>query len=229
MFGYLDHQGFTLESMNPERHAKPSSVAAHSLYEQADPFSVAEPEGVLHLDHVKYEALDQHRARVSGATWQDATRLRLKVEGSLWEGSRALLAAASADPRFIASLNTILPAVEGYVRSLFPQPFRLFPRVYGTGATSMFPGVAPLDPPGEVFILIECVAENDTVSRGVVSAFKQYLLHHGFPGRLTTGGNLAFPITPPELAAGAAYRFSVFHLMDVSDLSSMFPVNIEEV
>lgn len=229
MFGFLDRDGFTLESMNPDRHARVSSVAAHSLYEQADPFSVAEPEGVLYLHDVKYEALDEHRTRVSGARWENASRLRLKIEGSLWEGSRSVLAAGSADPRFIAALDTILPAVEKSVRTLFPQPFRLFPRVYGKGATSLFPSGVPGAVPAEVFILLECVAESDAISRGVVSAFKQYLLHHGFSGRLTTGGNLAFPITPPELAAGAAYRFSVYHLMDVDDLSSMFPMNIEEV
>ena len=57
--------------------------------------------------------------------------------------------------------------------------------------------------------------------------FKQYLLHHGFTGRLSTGGNIAFPITPPELRAGAAYRFSLYHLMDVDDLVSLFPIQLE--
>lgn len=173
--------------------------------------------------------MDQHRTRVSGARWETSDRLRLKIEGSLWEGARALLVGASTDPRFIAALETILPAVEKAVRALFPQPFRLYPRVYGNAAASLYPPAARGAAPEEVFILIECVAESDALARGVVSAFKQYLLHHGFPGRLSTGGNLAFPITPPELAAGAAYRFSVYHLMDVDDLSAPFPVTLEQV
>ncbi len=57
--------------------------------------------------------------------------------------------------------------------------------------------------------------------------FKQYLLHHGFPGRLSTGGNIAFPLTPPELSAGSAYRFSLYHLMTVDTLDGLFPVEIE--
>jgi hypothetical protein len=229
ILGHLDHDGFVLESLNPERHAKPQSVAAHSLYEQANPFSVEEPEGTLYLDHVDYQAVDEHRTRVAGARWEPSKRLRLKIEGSLWEGSRSLFIAASADPRFIAALDGILLAVEKTIRGLFPQPFRLFPRIYGNGASSLFPSVHPSPAPAEIFIVLECVAETDVISRGVVAAFKQYLLHHGFPGRLSTGGNLAFPITPPELAAGAAYRFSVYHLMDVSDLSSPFPMHIEEL
>ena len=41
----LDDEGFVLESTNPERRATPTSVAAHSLYEQSDPFTVHDPKG----------------------------------------------------------------------------------------------------------------------------------------------------------------------------------------
>jgi hypothetical protein len=58
---------------------------------------------------------------------------------------------------------------------------------------------------------------------------KQYLLHHGFPGRLSTSGNLAFPLTPPEVEAGTAYRFSVYHVMDVDALEPLFPVTMERI
>ena len=36
----LDEDGFELESMAEQRRATPVSVAAHSLYEQADPYTV---------------------------------------------------------------------------------------------------------------------------------------------------------------------------------------------
>ena len=55
----LDADGFELESMNPARHATPTSVAAHSLYEQADPYSVIEPEGRVDLRDAHYAALDR--------------------------------------------------------------------------------------------------------------------------------------------------------------------------
>ena len=45
ILGVLDDDGFELESMAPNRAATPSSVAAHSLYEQADPYEVREPSG----------------------------------------------------------------------------------------------------------------------------------------------------------------------------------------
>jgi hypothetical protein len=228
ILGYLDDEGFTLDSMNPDRHATPVSVAAHSLYEQADPYSVAEPEGVLHLKEARYEALDAHRTRVSGARWEEAARLRVKIEGSLLEGQRAVLLAASADPRFIERLDEILEAVQATARTLFVHPFRLYPRVYGRGAVSLWPednGQAA----DEIFIMVECVADTHEIAIGALSVFKQYLLHHGFAGRLSTGGNIAFPVTPPELAAGAAYRFSLYHLMEVNRLADLFPVTFEDL
>ena len=34
---------------------------------------------------------------------------------------------------------------------------------------------------------------------------------------------------PPELTAGDAYRFSVYHIMDVDALEPLFPVSVETV
>ena len=45
----------------------------------------------------------------------------------------------------------------------------------------------------------------------------------------STGGNLAFPFTPPEVAAGTAYRFNAYHVMDVDNLEPLFPVSIEDL
>jgi hypothetical protein len=52
-------------------------------------------------------------------------------------------------------------------------------------------------------------------------------MHHGFPGRLSTGGNLAFPFTPPEVSIGTAYRFNIYHLMRVHNLDALFPLEVE--
>ncbi len=56
---------------------------------------------------------------------------------------------------------------------------------------------------------------------------KQYLLHHGYAGRLSTAGNLAFPFTPPEVSLGPAYRFNVYHLLHTPDPDALFPLEIE--
>lgn len=58
---------------------------------------------------------------------------------------------------------------------------------------------------------------------------KQYLLHFGYEGRLSTGGNIAFPFTPPEISVGTAYKFNVYHIMETDRLGELFPVTVEEL
>ncbi len=228
MLGVLNDDSFVLESMNPIRHATPVSVAAHSLYEQADPFTVQEPEGTLHVEDVKYEAIDEHRVRVYGAQWEDAQSHTVKVEGASREGERVVLLAGCADPKVIANMEEILGNVESIVRDIVPGDYRIYPRVYGLNGVVDWT-TSPQSPPREVFILVECISENADEAKTATGVFKQYLLHHGFSGRISTGGNIAFPFTPPELDAGTAYRFSVYHQMAVDNISDIFPVEVEEI
>jgi hypothetical protein len=83
--------------------------------------------------------------------------------------------------------------------------------------------------PEEVGVLVECIAETQEEAHAVVASAKQYLLHAAFPERISTAGNLAFPFTPPELAAGDAYRFSVYHVMEVDELAPLFPVTVHDI
>ena len=101
MLATLDADGFVLDSMNASRNATPTSVAAHALYEQADPYTVTEPDGILDLSQARYEAVDEHRVRVSGAQWTD-TGPSLKLEGAAPAGHRTVYFAGSSDPRVIA-------------------------------------------------------------------------------------------------------------------------------
>ena len=73
------------------------------------------------------------------------------------------------------------------------------------------------------------MAPTAAAAKTVAAMTKQYLLHHGFPGRLSTGGNLAFPLTPPEVDAGTAWRFSIYHVMEVDELAPLFPVTVEQL
>lgn len=232
MLGTLEGESFTLESMNPDRAATPLSVAAHSLYEQADPTTVHEPEGTLYVDKARFEAIDERRTRVSGAVWEEASQFTIKIEGSEWVGERAVLLAGSCDPKVIANSASIIEGVRANVADIVAPteaaPYQLLFHTYGKGEVSLFDLPADADA-SEVFFLVECVAPTADLAKSVIGVTKQYLLHHGFPGRLSTGGNIAFPFTPPELHANSVYRFSVYHLTECDDLEVIFPVTNETV
>lgn len=228
MLAELDHEGFVLESMHPGRRATPLSVAAHSLYEQADPTRFTEPDGTLRVEDARYVAVDSRRTHVSGARWEPAVQTTLKVEGAAALGQRAVLLAASVDPGFIANLDATLAEVERITRSMVMGDYQLYPRLYGLDAARLSPPAAGLTP-REVFVMVEVIAAEAALAMAAAKTFKQYLLHHGFPGRQCTGGNLAFPFTPPEVLAGTAWRFALYHVMPAPDAPSLFPVSIEEV
>ena len=228
----LDDEGFTLDCMNPSRHASPTSVAAHALYEQGDPFTVREPGGELDLSKAVYTALDEHRVRVSGARWQDM-KPSLKLEAAAPAGFRCAFFAGTSDPRVIERIEEIWSEVRVIVSELAGGEAGdlLRARFYGLNGVVNWP-TPPATPPREIGILVECIAPTRERAKSVITVTKQYFLHHGFPGRLSTAGNLAFPFTPPELEVGPAWRFSLHHVMQVPDpaeLRELFPITYEDL
>jgi hypothetical protein len=163
-------------------------------------------------------------------TGADEERHPVRPRGDL--PRRAVLLAGAADPRFIAHSKDILPKLAELVRDLVcedqPQDYTLRFRVYGIDGVRM---IVPVNepPPGEVFIMGECIAPTAERASEVVRSCKQFLLHYGYPGRLSTAGNVAFPFTPPEVSLGPAYRFNVYHLLHVDDADALFPVEVETV
>jgi hypothetical protein len=227
MLATLDAEGFTLESMNPACHATPASVAAHALYEQANPYEVEEPGGTLRLRGARYEAVDEHRTRVSGAEFVPRVKPTLKIEGAAYVGSRVVLIAGVADPRLLSFLPEVLDAVAHKVRGLLPGDWRVVPHIYGQGAVRPLP--LEQFSSHEAGLVVEFIADDADMAMTVASVFKQNLLHHAFPQRLTTAGNLAFCFTPPELAGREAYRFVLYHVMHNAPLDKIFQVEAQSI
>ena len=109
---------------------------------------------------------------------------------------------------------------------LVKEKFDVYHRVYGIDGVFNW-GAPPAVMPREVFVMVEIIAETAEAAKSVATVFKQFTLHHGFPGRISTGGNLAFPFTPPEVVTGPAYRFTAYHVMETDDLPGLFPVSVE--
>ena len=227
MLAELDLEGFTLESMNPASHATPASVAAHALYEQADPFSVEEPGGTLHLGDARYQAIDEHRTRVSGARFERRARPTLKIEGARPLGARAVLLAGIADPILLACLPEVLAAVTAKVRALLPGDWQAVPHVYGQGAVRPLPPA--LRAQHEAGLVIEFIAPDPELARTPAAVCKQHLLHHAYPGRVATAGNLAFAFTPSELDAHHAYGFVLYHVMGDAPLEDIFHIETHDI
>ena len=226
-----DH--FDLEPLNESRKLTPLSVAAHTMYEQPDPYGFFEPEGKVDLSNVRIESLDERRVRVYGARLIPEKTPTIKLEGAHLCGYRAIAIAGITDPALLANLDETETRVRAQVKqltSLEPDSYQLRFIYYGRdGVLGPRSVTAPCAPPPEVGVVMEAIAKNQEAAGALLALTRSTFLHQWFPGRKATGGNLAFPFSPSDFRGGPVYEFSVYHLMEVADAGEMFPVEFIEI
>lgn len=234
VMAYLRDDHFLIESLNPSRRCTPLSVAAHSHYEQANPYRVVEPGGVLDLSDSTYEAVDERTTRVTGSRWIPQSPYTIKLEGAGLVGYRAFSMGGVRDPILIAQLEQVATSVASTVADVLateiePSRYRLKFRLYGHDA--VLGDHEPIKRPDghEAFVLIDVVGDTPDIAQAVCGAAKQYFLHAPYEGILGTGGNLAIPFGPDILDGGPAYRFTIYDLVDVDDPYALFPMDVIEV
>ena len=230
MLGTLDHDGFVLEALNPERACTVTSVAAHTLYEKSDPRLLPGPGGALDLTDCRFEALDDRRVRVTGTRFVPTQDYFVKLEGARPIGYRTVSIAGARSPDFIEALDNILDGVRQQVRNNFPEvqedDATLLFHVYGRNGVMQALEPETTVNPHEIGLVIEAVAKTQASANTICSFARSSLLHFGYPGRLSTAGNLAFPYSPSDFQAGAVFQFSIYHLMAIADPVSWFPFEL---
>lgn len=232
LLGTISTDSFELRTLNPNRTLTPESVAAHTLYEQPDPYEIHEPEGTVNMQDAEFVQVDPHTVRVSGSRLMTPDGpTRIKLEGARRVGYRAVTFAGVRDPRVIEALNDIVASAKGMAfdnlaKDVNQDSLSVAVRAYGRDAV-MGELERPRDHvPHEVGILVEVVGPSQQVASDALALLRSSLLHCPFPGRKTTAGNLAFPFSPSDVAAGPVYEFSVYHLIDVEDPMALFPIEM---
>jgi hypothetical protein len=234
IFGELHDNYFLIESMHPDRRCTPSSVAAHCLYEQGNPFRVGQPGGTLDLGSAVFEDYDERRTKVSGSRWIPAEKYAVKCEGVRKAGYRAIALGAVRDPIMLAQLDEVNAVVAGIVAELVSDfaplgSYHLAFRTYGRSGVLGRAEPAPLPVPHEAFIVTDVVAESPGTAHAICAVAKQNLLHYFYPGILATGANLAIPFSPDVIEVGETYEFCVYHLAEVDPTDHLFPISYEKI
>jgi hypothetical protein len=161
-------------SPNPARRCTPYSIAAHSLYQESHPQLQFFPEGILTTEKTQYFSRDGRTAGIRGSTFVRPGKpwpWSIKLEGAYRLGAQK------------ASLIYIDPAD----LSRIPDDVLVYGR-NGLRAT-------PVDS-RELGIIIETVAAKEEDAVLLAQLVTHVLLHHGYPGRKTAAGNVAFPMSP---------------------------------
>jgi len=229
MMGWLYDNSFEVEPLNPARRCTTLSVAAHTLYEKTDPYRLPGPGGLLDLTETSFTAVNDRRVRVSGSRFVPADAYTIKLEGVRSLGFRTVSLAGVHDPIMIGQMDDILTSVRERVTDNFSArrlSYRLDFRQYGRNGVMGALEPHPEEVPHELGIVIEALADSQETANTIVSFARSTLLHFGYPGRISTAGNLAFPYSPSDFKVGEVFGFSLYHLISVDDPCELFPMEI---
>lgn len=230
-FGTLRKDSFIVEALSEARRFTPESTAAHTLYEKSDPYHLPGPGGEIDLTRCSFTDIGGGRVEVRGSRFVPSRKHWVKIEGARPVGFRAISIAGVRDPIMIGQIDSILAAVERQVKTLLRRERmrgRVFFHVYGRDGV-----MGPLEPvknpkSHELGIVLDVIGETEEAAETLLSLTRSTLLHYGYPGRVATAGNLAFPFSPSDVKMGAVYEFSVYHLIQL-DERRLFPVYVRNV
>lgn len=220
------------------RHpSHPRSVAAHTLYENADPFHIAEPSGVLDTTDATYEAVDERTVRVRGARYLPADGYTNKLEGAELVGYQTVIIGGVRDRVVIDALPGLLPFAQQYFDakildvfegSVDPASVDIDYRLYGGGAVLNGTEPEPLQP-RELGVLITVTA-HDQATAHAIATFVAHASSHlpiaEYDGLVST---LAYPYSPPETDRGPLYRFTLNHVATGITPTELFRTTTEEL
>ncbi len=219
MQGYMYPDRFELEPAGENRRCVASRAAAHTMYEQTNPYLIYEPDGVIDLKDAVFTQVNNRRVSVTGAIFTEAEKKTLKLEGVKRVGYRTVAIAGINDPLTIKHFSLIEDTVKRFVSEnsgLDASDYTLSFRKYGGEESNL--GIA-----------IDAVGKTEEIADTVCALARSRTLHCDYEGRKSSAGNLAFPFSPSDLHAGEVYEFSVFHLAEVDSLDETAVIHIEEV
>lgn len=214
-----DH--FTVETLDPGSRLTPRSVAAHTLYENADPYRITEPAGVLDTRHAVYEAVDERTVRVSGGRFDPAAQYSMKLEGAELIGYQTVIVGGIRDNVVMRRLPDLIKMAQRYfaerIDDLFegtvtPQDIDIDYRLLGAGAVSLTHETFE-ELPHEIGVLIIVTAPEQEIAHKVATFVAHVSSHLPIPeydGLVTT---VAYPFSPPEIDRGALYGFTLNHVV----------------
>jgi hypothetical protein len=217
----LREDSFSVRPYGAGLRCTPQSVAAHSLYETANPFLFVEPSGTLDITASTYEQEDDITVRVAGSSFAPAAHYSVKLEGAELIGFETMLVGGVRDPLILAQLDSWLERIREYITAsiahvmdvdLDGERFRLGFQVYGRNAVmgELEPHTTPAH---EVGIVCTTLAPTQEQATEMARLCRQPLLHAPIPEWKGAITGFAYLHNPAWVELGPAYRFCLNHVL----------------
>jgi hypothetical protein len=226
MMGVLHENDFEVYPCDIKRKCSTLSVAAHTFYEKDHPYLLHGPGIEMDLSMCEFSQVGENRVRVSNSRLLPTDPYCIKLEGARKVAYRTFVVAGVRDPILIAKIEEVEDLVRESVQEQYsdidPASYSINFRNYGKNG--VMGELEPHNTSGhELCVLFEVLAQNQDIASSLCASVRSTFMHYGYEGRKATAGNLAFPFAPSDINFGAVYEFSVYHLMEVSDPSELFP------
>jgi hypothetical protein len=239
MFASIREDHFDIEPLDLNARCTPQSIAAHTLYENANPFLLTEPPGIVDTQLAEYRAISERLVRVTGSRFRAAAEYTVKLEGSQLVGYQTVVIGGIRDPYIIRALDTLLPKARAFfdmrIADLFPgqltkNDYDIDYRIYGRDA--VMGQLEPMRGSGagyEVGVLITITAPTQELANKIATFVSHVSAHLPVPEYHGIISSIAYPFSPPELPRGAVYRFSLNHVVTPDDPCEMFRTEFVEM
>jgi hypothetical protein len=235
MVGHLSEDYFIVETPNINKTCPRIRVAAHTLYENPNPYFLYEPSGMLDTSECIYEQLDERSVKVMGSKFVPSTTYTVKLEGVELAGYRTMTIGGIRDPGLIRQIDTYLKDLEENMKrrarmvGFSEKDYEVVFRIYGKNGVMGVKEVVSESLSHELAIIIDVIAETQEKAHSILSLGRHLLLHSDFEGRFCISGNVAFPYSPSDIDTGPVYQFNIWHLIEPDNPYELFPIEFIDI
>ena len=229
----FDKTGFTVEPMSKNASCTSETVAAHMLYENADPYILHEPGGYMDVTYSNYYNIDTKKVRVEGAKWHSSKQYSVKLEGARIAGYQASLLVFLRDKNYVENVKKWTDKLSKFLKKEINERMAIDTSEYsmefrhiGLNAT-LGELEKNIRSPVEVGVLCLITSKNQ-ISTEIAKLINPFLLH--FP--LSSNEELptfAFPFSPVHSDRGCVYEFALNHILELDNPMDAFQIEILEV
>jgi hypothetical protein len=217
----IDADGFTIEPLDPSAACTKHTVAAHMMYENADPFRMREPAGTLDTSTATYAAVNDRVVRVVGSQFEPAAQQTMKLEGAAPVGSQTIIISGMRNPRALARIEEWCDTVLEHLHHTIPETIGLEPGQYDIqilryGHDAVLGAAEPhrREAPREVGIVFVATAWDQATATQLAKLANPALLHAPLKGEEAMP-SYAFLGSPAEIERGAVHEFVLQHAVDI--------------
>ena len=236
VFAAMTRDDFVLEVFGKDLEVTPQSVAAHSFYENGDPYIHHEASGHMDLSDCTYTRVEGGGVRVAGSRFHRGEDYCVKLEGAVRVGYQSVVIGGMRDPFFVRHLDIWLPEVreviQTSVREIFAlecgTDYHLTFHQYGQNAV-MGEREPETSMPREVGLVLEVTAPTQELATKIADVCRQPLLHHPVPEWSGSITSIAYLHNPVPLERGAVYRFAYNHVALPETVGDMFRIRQLEI